>query len=194
MVRPRIGDFLYMMVQDIRLFKQNGVAGVVLGVLKANGRVDVDATQRLVREALPLQVCFHRAFDMTRDPNEALRDLVSIEGITRILTSGHGQTAPEALDALKSLCRLTTGGLSILPGSGINSETVRPVLDALLPLGIKELHLSGGGWVGGGMLYRRDNMGMGSGESEWSIWVTSEAKVRNVRHVADEVWGEARGM
>jgi copper homeostasis protein len=54
MIRPRTGDFLYsedeieVMLQDIRVFKQHGVRGVVLGALKPDGRVDVDVTKRYV--------------------------------------------------------------------------------------------------------------------------------------------------
>ncbi|KAJ7193289.1 copper homeostasis CutC domain-containing protein [Mycena pura] len=204
MVRPRTGDFLYnsceieVMLEDIRVFKQHNVCGVVLGTLTADGRVDVEVAKRLVDEALPLQVCFHRAFDMTRDPAEgkSLRDVMKIGGVTRLLTSGHGRTAFESLDMLKSLCQTTRkcseeGVLSILPGSGINSDTARivgPILEALYPLGITELHLSGASWVEGVMVHRRSGLEMGVGASEWSVWVTSEAKVRDVRRLVDAAW------
>ncbi|KAF7307151.1 Stearoyl-CoA desaturase [Mycena indigotica] len=187
MVRPRIGDFLYtpaeldVMIQDIRIFKENGVAGVVFGALKADGHVDMDATRRLVNEAGPLQVCFHRAFDMTPDPSQAFHDIASIEGVTRILTSGHEPTALEGLETLKSLCRQANKHLNILPGSGINAATVRRVLEALLPLGLTELHLSGGSWVEGGMVHRRGKMGMGVHDvreivdsgAEWSVAIAA---------------------
>ncbi|KAJ7459094.1 copper homeostasis CutC domain-containing protein [Mycena galericulata] len=201
MIRPRTGDFLYsheeieVMLEDIRVFKREGVRGVVLGVLRADGRVDVDTTKRLVDEALPLEVCFHRAFDMTRDAAEALRDVISIGGISRILTSGHGQTVLESLHILKELCQTTRKlaedlpwVLSILPGSGINTETVDPILNALLPLGVMEIHLSGGSWVESGMTHRQAGLGMGVGESEWNIWETSENKVREVRRLVGMHW------
>ncbi|KAJ6502664.1 CutC family-domain-containing protein [Mycena vulgaris] len=203
MIRPRTGDFLYsddeieVMLEDIRVFKRHGVRGVVLGALKADGRVDIDATKRLVDEALPLQVCFHRAFDMTRDADEALRDVMRIGGVSRILTSGHGQTALQSLETLERLCQTTQklaedlpSVLSILPGSGINQATVGPILSALLPQGLMEIHLSGGSWVESRMVHRRDGLGMGVGESEWGVWETNEAKVRDVRQFADAVWAE----
>ncbi|KAJ7492309.1 copper homeostasis CutC domain-containing protein [Mycena latifolia] len=205
MIRPRTGDFLYsndeveVMLEDIRVFKRHGVQGVVLGALKADGRVDIDVTKRLVDEALPLQVCFHRAFDMTRHADEALRDVMRIGGISRILTSGHGPQVgdPESLKTLESLCQTIQKlaedlpwVLSILPGSGINSKTVGPILDALLPLGLMEIHLSGGSWVQSGMVHRQAGLGMGVGESEWGVWETSEAKVRDVRQFADAIWAE----
>ena len=47
MIRPRMGDFIYtnleleIMLEDIRSFKQESIAGVVFGVLSADGTVDI---------------------------------------------------------------------------------------------------------------------------------------------------------
>lgn len=80
-------------------------------------------------------------------------------------------------------------GLTILPGSGIDSGTVGLILDSLLPLGLQEIHLSGASWVEGGMLYRRENMGMGvGGQGEWGVWTTDEQKIREVREISDARW------
>ncbi|KAJ8523293.1 hypothetical protein ONZ45_g211 [Pleurotus djamor] len=217
LIRPRAGDFLYsetefeVMREDIRAFKRRGARGVVIGILTAEGRVDVDRTKVLVDEALPMEVCFHRAFDMTRDPDEALRDVLGIGGISRILTrlhlsiyivieiklipvhSGHGTSAPASLDTLGQLCSematFTTNQAfptSILPGGGINAGNVRSLLSALTPVGVREIHLSGGGWVDGGMDFRRSGLGMG----EWGVWTTDEGVVRQVREIADMFWLE----
>ena len=49
-----------------------------------------------------------------------------------------------------------------MPGAGINARTVQPVLAALLPLGVRAVHLSGGGWVDGAAgRHRPEGMGMG---------------------------------
>ncbi|KAK2461447.1 hypothetical protein APHAL10511_005910 [Amanita phalloides] len=198
MIRPRMGDFVYseeeitVMLEDIRVFKQYGVRGIVAGALTAEGRIDVECMKRLVDEALPHEVCFHRAFDMTRNLDEALQDIASIGGISRILTSGHGPTAPSSLEVLKKLfqARKELVGndpwvLSILPGSGINGENVTSLLEALIPLGLKEIHLSGGTWVDGAMSFRREGMGMGFGKAEWNVWRTQEDKIRQVRYAVD---------
>ncbi|KAF8640472.1 hypothetical protein AX17_000135 [Amanita inopinata Kibby_2008] len=203
MVRPRTGDFVYsedeilVMLEDIRVFKELGVRGVVVGALTAEGRVDVECMKRLVDEALPLEVCFHRAFDMTRNPEEALHDLASIGGVSRILTSGHGKTAAVSLDTFKTLYQARKElvenepwGLCILPGSGINAENVKLLLESLVPLGLREIHLSGGMWTEGSMTYKREGMGMGIGEGEWNVWKTQEEKVCEVRLAVDSFWQE----
>ncbi|TFK77403.1 copper homeostasis protein cutC [Pluteus cervinus] len=204
MIRPRTGDFKYtdeeidVMIEDIKVCKEYGVRGVVFGLLTRDGRVDVEKAKRIVDEALPLEICFHRAFDMTSDPLEALRDIMDIGGFSRILTSGQARSVPEALITLEALYttvyQLVDGEpwtLTILPGSGINPETIRPILDALLPCGLQEIHLSGGAWEDGGMKYRPEGMGMGvGGQGEWGIWKTDENKIRRVRAIADEIYEE----
>ncbi|KAG0707437.1 copper homeostasis CutC domain-containing protein [Suillus ampliporus] len=212
MIRPRTGDFVYteaefeVMVEDTRCFRENGVQGVVFGVLTPDGDVDVTRTQRLVLEALPLQVCFHRAFDMTRDARNAWHQLSKIDGLTRILTrqalhsgqliprftllpSGQGITIASAnsLNVLKDLLDLTKDQdtrIEILPGSGINSSTVGALCQALLPHGLREVHMSGGHWVDGASIWRRDGMGMGiGGAGEWGIWRTNGSAVCAVKDI-----------
>ena len=82
-------------------------------------------------------------------------------------------------------------GLTIMPGSGINNKTLPSILPSLLPLGLREIHLSGGKWTPGGMSFYRDGMGMGSGDDgEWRVWRTQESEVRKVREIADVAWKE----
>ena len=115
------------------------------------------------------------------------------------IISGRGPSAPTSIIALRNLLRMSqvlnlrhrapSSHLTILPGSGINPESAPQLLYDLLLLGLKEIHLSGGGWLDGGMQYRKNGMGMGVGGSgEWGIWRTSESVVRDVRKAADEAW------
>jgi len=80
-----------------------------------------------------------------------------------------------------------------MPGSGINSETITPLLQALIPLGLREVHLSGGSWSDTQMVFKRPGMGMGVDEDpkkEWGVWFTREGEVRKVREVTDRIWKE----
>mgnify|MGYP003693592751 CR=1 FL=1 len=79
-VRPRGGDFLFdedefaVMQADIDTARAEGADGVVIGLLTADGAVDAARTRDLIARARPISVTFHRAFDMTPDPFEALGD------------------------------------------------------------------------------------------------------------------------
>ncbi|RPD57076.1 hypothetical protein L227DRAFT_578265 [Lentinus tigrinus ALCF2SS1-6] len=201
MVRPRAGDFLYtdaelrVMRADIRAFKDAGADGVVLGVLQKDGKVDVEGTKLLVAEAAPMQVCFHRAFDMcSQDVLTAHLEISGIPQITRILTSGQAPTAPSpaALPMLRTLIRTASrmrSSANILVGSGVNARTIGPLLSELLPCGLREVHLSGGGWMPSEMEFRREGFGMGvGGDGEWGIWRTDEEKIREVRGLVDGAW------
>ncbi|KAH7916461.1 copper homeostasis CutC domain-containing protein [Hygrophoropsis aurantiaca] len=210
MIRPRTGDFLYseyeieVMIEDILTFKKQGAQGVVFGVLDEAGKVDVAQTQRLVTQALPLEVCFHRAFDMTVSSTEAWSNVCDIKGITRILTSGHGKTATcaDALEELRLLIQTSSSSegrtpIKLCPGSGINASTLPVLCKALLPYRLDEIHLSGGEWAESAMRWRPQDMGMGTGgNGDWGIWRTSEEAIRAVRTVADTIYtnlGSAQG-
>lgn len=72
----------------------------------------------------------------------------------------------------------------ILPGGGINPETISAVLDYLLPYGLKEIHMSGGRWAESQITHRPEGMGMGASvQNEWDIWLTDGNNVREVRSV-----------
>jgi len=145
MIRPRGGDFLYsdveydVMRRDIAHARTLGADGVVLGLLEADGRVDVERTRALVQAARPLSVTFHRAFDVARDPEAALDSLVGL-GIDRVLTSGQAPTAPEGAVLIAHLVRRAAGRIGILPGCGIDETNVR---ELVAQTGAREVHVRG---------------------------------------------------
>jgi copper homeostasis protein len=133
MVRPRGGDFFYSesefetMRRDIDAAKECGMDGVVLGLLTADGEIDVERSAQLVERARPLPVTFHRAFDECRDLHRSLEDVIAT-GATRLLTSGGKPTAPEALEMLGELVRVAEKRLIVMPGSGIHAGNIREVI------------------------------------------------------------------
>ena len=132
LVRPRAGDFVYsraevdQMLDSIRLCKRLGVNGVVLGALTPEGKVDTDTMRCLLRQARPLSVTFHRAFDQCQDPAAALEDIIGL-GIERLLTSGHCVNAYEGRFALKRLVEQAAGRIIIMPGCGITPSNLEEI-------------------------------------------------------------------
>ncbi len=145
MIRPRAGDFradtadLRAMLADIRAVREAGLAGVVIGVAGADGRLDTDALARLVEASGPLHVTLHRVFDLTPDPLAALETAVEL-GIGRILTSGGKPTAPEGAEMIARLCEAAAGRIEIMAGSGVNAGNAA----GLIAAGVDALHASCG--------------------------------------------------
>lgn len=143
-IRPRPGDFLYtdeefeLMTNDVLLAKKFGCEGVVIGLLKKDGNIDVERTAALIDLAYPVEVTFHRAFDRCLDPFKALEELIDI-GCQRILTSGQKPTAPEGVDLIAELIRKADDRIIIMPGSGVRKENIRMIADKT---GAVEFHSS----------------------------------------------------
>jgi len=135
LVRPRGGNFVYsaaeveVMRRDILHVKQLGAAGVVLGILKADGRVDVEATKALVQLARPMEVTFHRAFDATPVLTEALEDVVAT-GADRILTSGGQRNVVAGSAALAELVQLAGDRVDIAVGGGLRLQNAASLVRA----------------------------------------------------------------
>ena len=183
-IRPRGGDFLYsdvefqVMEYDIEQAKQLGANGVVIGILNQDGTVDVERTRTLVGLARPLSVTFHRAFDVSRDPFEALEALVNL-GIDRVLTTGQESSALEGLDLITDLVQTAADRIIIMPGGG----TERSVQKVVAQTGVKEFHLLGTASVDSPMRHRNPRVFMG-GElrpPEFTRVVTDANRVRAFR-------------
>jgi len=127
LIRPRSGNFTYsgkefdIMKENIRLCKDLGCAGIVSGVLHEDNTIDIKRTSELIELSKPMSFTFHRAFDVVLHPREALHQLLNL-GVNRLLTSGQQEKAESGIDLLIELQKLAKNKLTILPGSGINSE------------------------------------------------------------------------
>jgi copper homeostasis protein len=129
-IRPRGGDFLYtkdefeIMKNDIKLCKELGCEGIVIGLLNMDGTIDMTRTSELIELAYPLEVTFHRAFDRCKDPFAALEELIEI-GCQRILTSGQRPTVSEGVDLIAELNKKADDRIIILPGSGVRKDNIK---------------------------------------------------------------------
>jgi copper homeostasis protein len=144
MIRPRGGDFFYsddefeIMKTDIKISKQLGCDGIVLGMLMKEKKVDKRRCGQLVELAYPLGVTFHRAFDRTADPFVALQDIIDI-GCERILTSGQKPNAAEGKDMIAALIKAADDRIIIMPGAGVRSDNIINLAEST---NAKEFHSS----------------------------------------------------
>lgn len=143
MVRPRGGNFVYseaeikQMESEIEFFKQSGVAGVVFGLLTNENTIDIENTRRLAKLAFPMEVTFHKAIDYTGDILKSFQVLNTIEGITRVLTSGGMDTAWNGREVLKQMQRLPDRKIKIIAAGKVLPQNRIQIAEFT---GIDELH------------------------------------------------------
>ena len=166
MVRPRGGDFLYSdtehasMLADVAALRDLGVAGVVFGCLNADGTIDEKRMSELTQAAGSLNVTCHRAFDMTRDPAEALEALIRSK-VGRVLTSGQRDTAIEGAVLLADLVRQADDRIVILGCGGLDLGNIAEVRRRT---GLSEMHFAALKDVPSAMHYRNPHVGMGGSD------------------------------
>ncbi len=180
-IRPRGGDFCYTPVEfevmklDIETAKAAGANGVVIGILNEDGSVDKERTRKLVDLARPMSVTFHRAFDMARDPYEALETLIEL-GVNRVLTSGQESSVLDGLEMITELVDRASDRIIIMPGGGVTERNFKKIVETS---GVKEIHFVAPATRESPMAYRNPNCFMG-GElrpPEFSLTVTDPERV-----------------
>lgn len=150
LIRPREGDFLYneaelaVIERDIATARSLGASGVVLGFLRSDGTIDRPQTARMIAIARPMSVTFHKAFDETVDPGQALEDLAAL-GVDRVLTSGQAPTAREGRAQLAALSGQAAGRVIVMAGGRITEHD----LPALVEAGLDEIHVGSAARTGG---------------------------------------------
>ncbi len=184
-VRPRSGDFVYsdeeieLMGADIAMLPNFEAGGIVIGALTPDGDIDMEACRKILRFNRGMDITFHRAFDMVRDPFRALDDVISL-GCSRILTSGLARNAEEGIPMLRSLVEKAAGRISIMPGGGVTKDNARRIL---AETGAHEIHASARSKMASRMLFRNEKVNMGAaGADEYSRLVTDETVVFELKN------------
>ncbi len=186
MIRPRGGDFHYsdlereIMKNDIQLARDFGADGVVFGLLNTDGTVDRIHTAELVAVSRPMQVTFHRAFDLTPDPFAALEEIIEA-GADRILTSGQAPAALEGAAVIASLLKQAGNRITIMPGAGISESNI---LELYRLTRATEFHASLRTKKFSGMSFQREGVFMGDqGFSTYPYDVASPERIRIMKHI-----------
>jgi copper homeostasis protein len=188
LIRPRGGDFVYtdhefkVMREDIRAAKKGGAHGVALGLLTIDGQVDVERTRSLIELARPLEVTFHRAFDVSIDLDRALEDVIAC-GADRLLTSGGEPNAIRGTERIVRLREAAGDRIRVMAGAGIRETNVRTFVRQT---GVHEVHTSLGARSGaqnGQALHAGAHVKIGSHEDEFSRFMVFEKDVRSFKSV-----------
>jgi copper homeostasis protein len=200
LVRCRPGGFVYdpdeldVMVREIRALVRSGVAGVVVGALREDGSLDVDAVRWFVEAALdaagprpaarPLEITVHRAVDRAADPVAAVSALAGL-GVTRVLTSGGASTVGAGL-ASGVLPRLVeaAGDVQVMAGGGVRLDDVA----ALVAARVDAVHLSAKRARAARSSSSRSGsvVSLGTEASTDSWFETDSELVRAARHALDQ--------
>jgi copper homeostasis protein len=182
-IRPRGGDFLFneeefeIMLNDVSLCKQLGCDGVVIGMLNASGTVDKKRCAKLVELAYPLGVTFHRAFDWSANPFEALEDIINI-GCERILTSGQKPTAIEGAKLLNEMIRHADNRITIMPGSGVRANNI---IELKEKTGAEEFHTSARTFAKSQMQFVNESM-----KEDNSLAIANENEIKEIIHLLSD--------
>lgn len=180
LIRPRGGDFLYsldevrMMIRDIQFCRKAGAAGVVIGALTSDGRIDRKITSQLIEAAGNLQVTFHRAIDLADEVMEEL-EWLCYTPVTRVLTSGQHATAPEGVAVIQEMIANFGEEIIIMPGGGLNELNIS---EFHAQVGAHEYHATLRSTKISAMKFRREGVPMGvDGYDEYGLKLTDPAKV-----------------
>ena len=183
-IRPRGGDFLYsdleydIMRRDIEICGESGVNGIVLGILRSGGTIDIERTAMLIEIAYPMTTTFHRAFDMCCEPVQGLEDVIAT-GASRLLTSGQKNKAQDAPDLIRQLIIQAGERIIVIPGGGIDETNVALIASITRA---KEIHLTGRKTIDSEMIFRRQGVSMGDlkGIPEFSRKIADTERISNI--------------
>ena len=184
LIRPRYGDFCYsdyefrVIAREMRKFRELGAEGVVIGILKPDGTLDMKRMKQLMEEAGDMSVTLHRAFDVCADPFEAMEQAIEL-GVHTILTSGQKNHCLEGKDIIKELVRRENDQITIQVGAGVDVDTIQKIQPYT---GAHAFHMSGKTVVESEMVYRKEGVSMGlPAFGEFEIIRTEEEKIRKAK-------------
>lgn len=141
-IRPRGGDFYYtpeeieIMKEDIKICKELGVKGVVIGALNRDNTINYDAIKDMIDLAKPMSITFNKAIDELENPVTEVKKLANL-GVNRILTSGTKETALEGKNILREMIKEAGEDTIIIVAGKVTKDNLNEISN-LIPA--KEYH------------------------------------------------------
>ncbi|WP_434335603.1 copper homeostasis protein CutC [Mycoplasma capricolum subsp. capricolum] len=132
MIRNNYKDFFfddYELIKQLEMIsvvqKLPNVHGIVIGALNNDYTINEDFLQRVNKIRGSLKITFNRAFDLVKDPINALNVLAKHK-IDAVLTSG-GTNINTGLEVIKQLVDLNLD-IEILIGGGVDKNNIKQCL------------------------------------------------------------------
>lgn len=145
LIRPRPGGFTYtkeevdVIINDIKICKNLGVKGIVVGALLETGEIDKDFLNKIKSHAGNLELTFHRAFDDSIEWKPSL-DVLIEAGVKRVLSSGMALDVDSGFQILKQMVEYAEDKIEIMTGGGVNLSNISKIINEIKPSAI---HFSG---------------------------------------------------
>ncbi|MDD4569067.1 MAG: copper homeostasis protein CutC [Tepidanaerobacteraceae bacterium] len=147
LIRPHSKSFVYsehdmqVMKEDIEIAKKLGADGIVIGALDEHNRIDEKKLKELLALVDSMDVTFHRAIDITRDPVESVHTLLKYSKIRRIVTAGGKGRVVDNLDVIRKMVETAKDKITIMLGGGLNKDNLRLAIERT---GAHEVHFGTG--------------------------------------------------
>ena len=128
MVRPHSKSFVYnndelnQMKKTINYCKKMNFDGVVFGCLNEKLELDLQKIEVLSILAKPLKVIIHKAIDLTNSPLKSLNNLIEINLVNGVLTSGGAKTALNGIEVLKKMMNVIPKNFELISAGKITDQ------------------------------------------------------------------------
>ena len=164
------------------LFKANSFSDLLGSLDFINEVMDYDRRGIQDLQTLQAEVAEKKAgLEANKAALEAAKELQ----LATILTSGQAASAPQGASLLHQLVQAAGNDIEILVGAGVGPANLP---DLAAQTGARAFHLSGKKVLDSRMIFRREGVPMGlPGFSEFDIWQTDEATIREVRTILDTI-------
>lgn len=145
MIRPHARSFIYSahdlkaMVADIKYAKKLPVNGFLTGCLTPQHEIDITALETLKKAADPLDLHFHLAWELTKDPILSLQQIISL-GMKSVRISGGGKVSGQVSEntgQIKQYQARFNKQLVFYLAGGVTAENVA---DLVAATGIYRVH------------------------------------------------------
>ena len=180
LIRPRFGDFCYtdhefeIIRNEVRMFRKLGAEGVVIGILRPDGTLNMEEMEKLMEDAGDMSVTLHRAFDVCRNPYETFEQ-----------AKRQKNSCVAGKELLRELVSMEKGEITVQIGSGVDAAAIRELQPYT---GAHAFHMTGKVVLESSMQYRKEGVNMGLPSlSEFEIFRTDAEKIREARKVLEEL-------